>query len=337
MSLYFYFLRRLLILFPILIGISLVVFILLRLVPGEPASMIAGPYADEAGIARVAESLGLHLPIHEQYFIFLRNAITGDLGISWRSGRPVFWELGRRLPASLELTGLSMMLAIFFGVPLGISAAVRKGTWVDSFCRLISVGAVSTPVFWSGAILIFFFFFILGWAPPPLGRIGAGIDPPEYITGLFLIDSLLTLNFEAFFASVRQIILPAITLGFAMSGPIIRMTRSSMLEILGSNFIRTAQSLGINNRKILYNDALKNAILPVITAIGISLGYSLGGVVLMEVIFAWPGLGSYAFNAIINMDHNAVQGFVLLMAVAYVLINLIVDILYAMIDPRITF
>jgi peptide/nickel transport system permease protein len=202
---------------------------------------------------------------------------------------------------------------------------------------VISVGGVSIPIFWTGVVLIYILYFKLQIAPPPLGRMGLSDIPPDTITGMYILDSILTRNWNALGTSLKYIALPAITLGFAMLAPIMRITRNSMLEVLNSNFVRTARSLGLRPNTVMYQDALRNTLLPIVTSIGLILGWSLGGEVLVEVVFSWPGLGYYAVNSILNTDYAPVQGFVLLTATIYVLVNLAVDLLYTAIDPRVSY
>jgi peptide/nickel transport system permease protein len=230
-----------------------------------------------------------------------------------------------------------MGVAVLIGIPLGVIAAVRQGTRFDHFIRVFSVGGVSMPVFWSGLMLIFLFFFILKWAPPPVGRLELHVSSPQQITGSYILDSIFTWNGQALISTLKQMSLPVITLVFAMLSPIVRITRSSMLDVLKQDYIRSAIASGVGHRTIIYRDALRNALAPVITMIGIQYGYSLGGEVLVEQIFSWPGMGRYSVDAIFNLDYGPVQGFVLVVAVIYVTIYLLVDVLYAILDPRIRY
>jgi peptide/nickel transport system permease protein len=223
------------------------------------------------------------------------------------------------------------------GIPLGVQAAVHKDTWFDHIVRVVSVGGISIPIFWTGVVLVYFLYFKWHLAPPPLGRIGMSDTAPATITGMYLVDSILTRDWAALRTSLRYIALPAATLGFAMLAPIMRITRNSMLEVMNSSYVRTAQAFGLNPNTVIYTDALRNALLPVVTSIGQVFGWSLGGEVLVEVVFSWPGIGNYAVNSILNTDFAPVQGFVLLTATIYVVINLVVDLLYTTIDPRISY
>jgi len=337
MRLLFFVLRRFLQLIPVLLGVSLITFTAARMLPGNAAIMAAGPLASPEDIARLEAHMKLDRPIWEQYLAYLNNVLHGDLGTSWRTGRPVSTELMEHFPASFELVTFSLFLAILIGVPLGVLAAVRQGSKLDQLLRAVSVGGVSIPVFWSGLMAIFVFYYLLKIAPPPIGRIGFSVSPPDHITGFYILDSILTLDGRALASSLQQLILPTLTLIVAMMSPIIRITRSSMLDVLNEDYIRSAKASGLSRRVILYRDGLRNALLPVITLIGGYYGYSLGGEVLVEQIFSWPGMGRYSVEAIFNLDYSPVQGFVMLTAVLYVLIYTVVDILYALIDPRIRY
>jgi ABC-type dipeptide/oligopeptide/nickel transport system permease component len=244
-------------------------------------------------------------------------------------------EIRNRLPASAELTLFGLILSIAIALPLGILGAVRQGTWIDHTCRVVATAGVSLPVFFTGLLLVYVFYFKLGWSPAPLGRIDVFYTPPPQITGFYLIDSLLARNLEAFRASLSQLLLPGFTLGIFSLAPIARMTRASMLAVLASDFVRTARASGLDNRTVIITYAFRNAMLPVITTLGMVFSFLLGANVLVEKVFAWPGIGSYAVEALITSDFAPVQGFVLTMAVLYVVLNLIIDLLYGIIDPRV--
>ncbi len=337
MALLYYIVRRVLQLIPILIGISMVTFVMARLIPGNPAILAAGPLASPEQIAQVEAQMGLDLPIWEQYIVYMQDVLRGDFGTSWRTGLPVTTELFSRFPATFELITFSMLIACLIGIPLGAFAAVKQGTKFDHAIRLLSVGGVSIPVFWSSLMLILVFYSILGWSPAPMGRLGFGVAPPQHLTGMYIVDAILTLNGPALSSALSQIALPATALAFAMLSPIVRITRTSMLDVLGEDYVRTAVSSGLKRKTIIFRDALRNAMLPVVTMIGIQYGYSLGGEVLVEQIFSWPGMGRYAISAIFNLDYQPVQAFVMLVALMYVTIYLVVDVLYALLDPRIRY
>ncbi len=244
-------------------------------------------------------------------------------------------EIKNRLPASAELTLFGLVLAIGIAVPLGILAAVKQGSWIDHICRVVATAGVSLPVFFTGLLLVYVFYFKLGWSPAPLGRLDAFATAPPQVTGFYLIDSLLARNPETFRASLSQLLLPGFTLSIFSLAPITRMTRASMLAVLASDFVRTARASGLNDRIVIITYAFRNAMLPVVTTLGMVLSFLLGANVLVEKVFAWPGIGSYAVEALLASDFAPVQGFVLTMAILYVVLNLIIDILYGVIDPRV--
>lgn len=320
---------------PILIGVSLITFVIARKLPGDAAHLMAGPLATQKQIAEVKKELHLDRPIWEQYVYYLRGLLRGDLGTSWRTGKPVAEELLQRFPATFELVTVSMSVAVFIAIPFGVLAATKQGSKTDHFLRVFSVGGVSIPVFWSGLLLMYLFFYALQLAPPPIGRISMDVSAPKHITGLYIIDSIITLNGEALLSALSQMALPVLTLAFAMLSPILRITRTSMLDVLRQDYIRSAIASGIPKHTIIFKDGLRNAMLPIITMIGIQYGYSLGGEVLVEQIFSWPGIGRYSVDAIFNLDYAAVQGFVLIVATLYIVIYLIVDVVYVTLDPRI--
>ncbi len=327
--------RRLLQAIPSLIGIVIVTFVLTRALPGDPAAYFAGPAATEASIAEIRASLGLDKSLPEQFLAYVSDLVRGDLGISISTGRPVVEELFERLPASLELTLVGLLFAVSIAVPLGILAATRPNSLVDHLCRVVVTAGVSLPVFFTGLFFVYIFYFILGVAPAPLGRIDIFFVEPPRVTGFYLMDSLLDGDLETFGAAASQIALPAITMGMFVLAPLARMTRASMLQALGSDYIRTANASGLDRRKVLFGYAFRNALLPILTTLGMVFSFMLGANVLIEKVFAWPGIGSYAVNALVVSDFAAVQGFVLSMAILFVLLNLAIDVLYTVIDPRV--
>lgn len=327
--------RRLLQAIPSLIGIVIVTFVLTRELPGDPAAYFAGPAATEASIAEIRVSLGLDKSLPEQFLAYVSDLVRGDLGISISTGRPVVEELFERLPASLELTLVGLLFAVSIAIPLGILAATRPNSLVDHLCRVVVTAGVSLPVFFTGLFFVYIFYFILGVAPAPLGRIDIFFVEPPPVTGFYLMDSLLDGDLETFGAAASQIALPAITMGMFVLAPLARMTRASMLQALGSDYIRTANASGLDRRKVLFGYAFRNALLPILTTLGMVFSFMLGANVLIEKVFAWPGIGSYAVNALVVSDFAAVQGFVLSMAILFVLLNLAIDVLYTVIDPRV--
>lgn len=328
-------LRRLAGLVPTLLGVILATFLLTRLLPGDPAVFFANSVtADAATVAAVRAKLGLDLPLWQQFFVYLGQLAHGDLGQSINTGQPVAADLMRRLPASAELTLAAFAIAILVALPLGIAAALRPGSMVDHFCRLLGTAGVSLPTFVSGLLLIYIFYFRLGVAPEPIGRIDPFAFPPPTVTGFLMVDTLLAGDTDGFLAAARQVVLPAVTMALFALAPLARMTRASMLGVLNSEFIRTARANGLRRRKIVLSYALRNALLPVVTTLGMIFSNMLGANVLVERVFAWPGVGSYALDSLVALDYAPVQGFMLVMAFIFVCVNAVVDLLYAVIDPR---
>lgn len=320
---------------PVIVGVIIVSFVLTRALPGDPAVYFAGPAADEKSIEQIRQSLGLDRSLPEQFLIYLGDLVQGDLGHSLSTGQPVLNDLTRRLPASLELTLGALILSVLVAVPLGITAALNPGRLIDHLCRFIVTAGVSLPTFFTGLALIFFFYYLLGWAPSPIGRLGFAYIPPPHITGFYTIDAILAGDWKTSWAALSQLFLPAVTLALFTLAPIARMTRASMIQALSSEYIRTARASGLSRRKVILSYAFRNALLPVITTLGMVFSFVLGANVLVEKVFAWPGIGSYAVEALVVSDYAAVQGFVLSMAMLFVALNLLVDIAYTLIDPRI--
>jgi dipeptide transport system permease protein len=328
-------LKRLLMAIPSLIGVVIVTFLLTRALPGDPAAYFAGPAATPQAIQEIRVKLGLDKPLIVQFGRYVDDLAHGNLGTSLTTGQPVATELRNRLPASAELTLLGLIVSIIIAVPLGILAATKPNSPIDHACRIISTAGVSLPVFFTGLILIYVFYYLLGWAPAPLGRLDVFSTEPPPVTGFYLIDSLITRDLETFVAALKQLILPALTLGIFSLAPIARMTRASMLSVLSSDFVRTARASGLSAYTVIITYAFRNAMLPVITTLGMVFSFLLGANVLVEKVFAWPGIGSYAVEALLASDFAPVQGFVLTMAVMYVMLNLGIDVLYGLIDPRV--
>jgi peptide/nickel transport system permease protein len=320
---------------PALLGVVVVSFILTRALPGDPAVYFAGPAADANSIQQVRESLGLDRPLMEQFFIYLGDLLVGDLGVSISTGQPVLDELSRRLPASLELTLGALLLSLTVAVPMGILAAVRPGSIFDHGCRVFATAGVSLPTFFTGIVLVFVFYYLLGWAPAPVGRLDFAFLSPPTITGFYTIDAVLDGDADTAIAALGQLLLPVITLALFTLAPITRMTRGAMLQALSSDFIRTARAAGLPSKTVVNRYAFRNAMLPVLTTLGMVFSFTLGANVLVEKVFAWPGIGSFAVDALVVSDYAAVQGFVLSMAILFVLLNLLIDIAYTLIDPRI--
>ncbi|MGB0749989.1 MAG: ABC transporter permease [Magnetospiraceae bacterium] len=327
--------RRLLQSLPSVLGIIIISFLLTRALPGDPAVYFAGASADADSIAEVRKALGLDRSWVEQFFIYVGNLAKGDLGFSLSTGQPVWDELLTRLPASLELTLIGLGLAVLIAVPLGMLAATRPNSWIDHFCRVLVTAGVSLPTFFTGLILIYVFYYLLGWAPSPLGRIDILYLPPEHVTGFYLVDSLIAGDTEAFWASLQQLILPAVTLSLFALAPIARMTRSAMLSALASDYVRTARANGLSRAAVLGTYAFRNASLPVLTTLGMVFSFLLGANVLVEKVFSWPGIGSFAIESLVASDYAAVQGFVLAMALLFVVVNLTIDTVLTLVDPRV--
>lgn len=326
--------RRLAGAIPSIIGVVVVTFVLTRALPGDPAAYFAGAAADAESIEAVRHQLGLDRSLPEQFVGYVVALAQGDLGTSVSSGRPVTIELAERLPASIKLTGLGLLFALMVAIPLGVLAATRPNSWVDHLCRVVVTAGVSLPTFFSGLFLVYVFYYLLGWAPSPLGRLDFIYLPPPQVTGFYTVDALLAGDTETFFAVLRQLVLPALTLGLFALAPIARMTRGSMIQVLSGDFVRTARAMGLRRRTVLITYALRNALLPVITTLGMVFSFLLGSNVLVEKVFSWPGVGSWAIEGLIASDYAAVQGFVLTMAMLFIAVNLAIDVLYTLIDPR---
>jgi peptide/nickel transport system permease protein len=330
-----YTVRRLLQLIPVLIGMSIIVFSIIRAIPGDPALVILGERATPEAVQELRLQLGLDKPITIQYLSYVYNVLTGDLGSSLRTKAPIMDELGPYLMATMELTFVSIVIAVVVGVNAGIIAAWKKASWFDYIAMLIALIGVSMPIFWLGLMEQWVFAENLGLLPST-GRMNPR-EPIEAITGLYLLDTLLIGNWDGFWDVLKHLILPGIALGTIPMAIIARMTRSSMLEVMKSDYVRTARAKGLSEFWVIYKHALKNAFAPVMTVIGLQIGQLLGGAVLTETIFGWPGIGRYIFDAISFRDYPVVQSGILVISAIFVMINLIVDLLYAWLDPRIQF
>ena len=327
-------LKRLMLAVPSLIGVVIVTFLLTRALPGDPAAYFAGPAATKEAIEQIRTKLGLDQPLPVQFVGYVKDLARGDMGSALTTGQPVATEIRARLPASAELTLVGLIFSILVAVPLGILAATRPNSLIDHACRIVSTAGVSLPVFFTGLVLVYVFYYLLGYAPAPLGRLDVFYSAPPPVTGFYLIDSIVAGDWEVFTASLKQLVLPALTLGIFSLAPIARMTRASMLAVLASDFVRTARASGLSPFTVIFTYAFRNAMLPVITTLGMVFSFLLGANVLVEKVFAWPGIGSYAVEALIASDFAPVQGFVLTMAVMYVALNMLIDIFYGLIDPR---
>lgn len=326
--------RRIVFLVFVLLGVTFVTFTVSHLIPGDPARMMVGQRASEETLQRVREQLGLNEPVPVQYARYLAGLLRGDLGTSIRTQRPVAEDLATYFPATLELALAAMFLAVLVGVPLGVISATRQNTWVDHLGRVVAIGGVSMPIFWFGLMALLVFYRWLGWFPGS-ERLDAFLSPPPRITGLYLVDSLLTGNLPVFWNSLWHLVLPASCLAYVQVAAISRLVRASMLEVLSQDYIRTVRAAGLPGWVVVYGHALRNALIPVVTGVGLSLGELLGGAVLTETIFSWPGMGKYVVDSVTFLDFPAIMGFTIVVAVGYVVINLVVDLSYYILDPRV--
>ncbi len=340
MKLMHFIVRRLLLLIPVLIGLSVITFTISHLIPANPARAWAGEKASPDTVKAVEEEYHLDEPVHLQYYYYMSDLLHGDMGDSPTTNRPVREDIETYFPATFELTLVSMIIVVMVGIPLGIFSAVNRNKLPDHVIRVFSLLGSSMPIFWLGLLLQMAFSYYpginFGFAIlPPKGRIGAFVEPPEKVTGLYIVDSILALDGEALLSSVTHIILPAVTLSFAILGIIMRIMRSSMLDVMNQEYMNTARAKGLSYHDVIHKHGVKNALIPTTTILGMSFGGLLGGAVLTETIFSWPGMGKYAVGAILQLDFPAIMGFTLLIGFVYVIANLVVDIMYAYLDPRI--
>jgi peptide/nickel transport system permease protein len=333
-----YLAKRLLLAVLVLLGVSIITFILSRVVPSNPAALWVGPRPSQEQMAAARIHLGLDKPLYTQYFMYMSDLLRGDLGVSIRTHQPILTELKTYLPATLELVITGMIMAVLIGIPLGVLSGAKKNSLLDHTSRLLAVAGVSIPTFWMALLLQFFFFGRLKLLPLG-GRVAREIflfNPIQHITGFYVIDSLVSGNWDALRSTLVHLILPAFTLSTYAIGLTIRMTRSTMIEVLEEGYITAARAAGIPERTILFRLALKNAIVPTLTVLALSFVYSLTGAILVEVIFAWPGVGSYVTRAILSIDFQVIMAVTLVVTVFYVFINLLMDIIQTFLDPRVT-
>ncbi|HDT4799494.1 TPA: ABC transporter permease [Klebsiella aerogenes] len=314
-------------------GVCVITFIISHLIPGDPARLLAGDRASDEIVHHIRQQLGLDLPLWQQFARYVDALLHGDLGTSIRTGRPVLEDLKTFFPATLELAFCALLIALLVGIPLGVLSAVYRNRWTDHLVRLMALTGISTPAFWLGLGVIVLFYGKLDWLPGS-GRLDDWFDPPTRVSGFYLLDSLLEGNIEVFFNALQHLILPAATLAFVHLGIVARQIRSAMLEQLNEDYIRTALASGLPKFTIVVRYALPNALIPSITVLGLALGDLLYGAVLTETVFAWPGMGAYVVSSIQALDFPAVMGFAIVVSFAYVLVNLVVDLLYLWIDPR---
>ena len=356
-----YIARRLLLLLPVILGISVVTFGMLRLIPGDPALVMLGEHATQESVETFRTRMGLDQPIHVQYLRYMHDFVRLDLGRSISTNRPVLEEIAQRFPATFELTMGAMAFATFFGVLAGIVAAYNHNSFLDVATMFLALIGVSMPIFWLGLMLAYLFGFKLHWLPPS-GRLTVGVEllplvdawglrdtlveMPwqralakflDFVSWFYILDALLTANWPALWDVIKHLLLPSVALGSIPMAIIARMTRSSLLDVLGEDYVRTARAKGLRERTVLLAHALRNALLPIVTVIGLQLGFLLGGAILTETIFSWPGLGRLVVNRILARDYPAVQGSVIIIALTFVFVNLIVDVAYVFLDPRIRY
>lgn len=330
-----YILKRILMLIPVLLGVSIIIFGIMRVFSPDPAPIVLGQHATQEAMSEWREANGLDKPIVVQYVNYMKGVLTGDFGNSYYTKTPVAKEIFSRFPATVELAICAIIIATIFGILLGVISAVKKNSWVDHISMVTALIGVSIPIFWLGILLIIIFAGNLGWLPAQ-GRIETLLRPANH-NGFYLIDSLIEGNMESFVSSLKHLVLPSVALAMYSMAIIARMTRSTMLDTLSQDYIRTARAKGIKEGQVIKKHALANALIPIVTVIGIQLGYLMGGAVLTESVFAWPGIGKYTVEAILKSDFPVVQGVVLLIAFIFVVMNLIVDIIYVFLDPRIKY
>lgn len=319
----------------VLWGSITLIFFVFRVVPGDPARIVAGIQATPAQVAAIRQTMGLDKPVYTQYLIYIWQLLHGNLGFSWHTNRPVIQDLEIRFPATVELAVGAILITVAIGIPLGVYSATRKGGLLDQFSRAMSTLGIGIPLFWLGLLLTFFFFFKLHVFPAPLGQININQTPPKTVTGMVLIDSLLTRNWPDLKSSFELLILPSFTLAVGSTAILLRMTRASMLEVMNSDFIMTARSKGLSEGTVVWKHAFRNALIPITTIVGLIFAYLLGGAVMVEYIFSWPGIGKYVVDSVAAVDYAPVEGFVVLAALIFSIINFAVDVIYAFLDPRI--
>ena len=318
----------------VVVGITLVTFITLHVFPSDPARLLAGPGATPEQVQQIRRDLGLDQPLPVQYLRYLGDLSTGNLGRSIQTGQPVANDLVQRLPATLELALVTMVVYILVSIPLGVVAAVHRGHPPDLLIRVFAVAGLAVPAFWLGFLLQLVLYRDLGWFQHPVGRLAPEVAPPPFITGFYLVDSLLAGRPDAFGSAAVQLIMPVACLVASRIGVGVKLTRTSLLDVIGSDYVRTARAKGLRERAVLYGHALRNALMPVVTALGVQFGYLLGGTLVVEVVFGWPGIGQYAIGSITTVDFPAIMSVTVIVSVFFVVANFLVDVLYLYLDPR---
>lgn len=329
-------LRRLLLLVPVIVGLTIIMFAIARLLPGDPVALAAGPNATKAEIAALAVEYGLDKPIWVQYGTYVSGLVHGDLGTSLLTRRPVAADIKAYLPATLELVFAAMFIAVVVGIPLGLVTAVWRNRWPDYLAQVAAIGAISMPRFFLGLLLQLCFAMWLMWLPLG-GRLPIIVIPPRFVTGFLTIDALIAGNWNAFFMSLRHLALPAIAMSLSPLATIMRMMRASTIEVMQQDYVMTARALGLPQRKIITKYVARNAVSATLTVIGLYFGWLLGGTVLVETVFDWPGLGLYATKAIVSQDMMPVIGVALVIGLLFVFANLIIDLLYGVINPKVRY
>ncbi len=336
MSFWAYAARRLALMVLVILGVTVVTFLLTHVVPVNPVLAYVGDHAPPSVVEHMRQTLGLDKPLPLQYWIYMVNLLHGNLGISIANQQPVSYDLGLYLPATIELSSAAIVIAVVLGVITGVLSALYRDGWIDQLARVFALGGVSLPVFFTALVLLGIFYVDLGWLPGP-GQLGPYTMLPAHHTGMVVVDALLSGNWSAFTDALAHLFLPALVLGWSSAGIIARMTRSSLLEVMGTDYIRTARAKGASNARVVLRHGLRNALIPAVTVIGLSYGGLLQGAVLTETIFAWPGIGRFATLSVTNVDVPAVLGVTLVAAILYSFVNLLVDLLYAALDPRISY
>jgi peptide/nickel transport system permease protein len=329
-----YIIRRIFVLIPTLLGVSILVFLMLHFTPGDPAELLMGERASEEALQQIREHLGLDKPLHIQYIVFLKQLMKGDLGETIWTRQQVWIEIKQRFPATIELSIVALFISCVVGMILGIISATKQYSIFDYLSMLGALAGVSMPIFWLGLVFMLIFALNLGWLPMS-ARLSVGIDL-EVITNFYILDAILTRNWAALRDALWHIIMPAFTLSTIPTAVVARMTRSSMLEVLRQDYIKTAKAKGLSQFIVIYKHALRNALIPVVTTIGLSFGVLLGGAILTETIFAWPGVGKWMYDAVMQRDYMVIRSGTLFIATIFVVINLCVDVMYAIINPRIS-
>jgi len=328
--------QRIVLAIVVLFIVSVAAFALAHAVPGDPiTALISDRQADRPEVrAALERRWGLDRPVLVQYLYYIRNLLHGDLGESISTRNPVAEDLKRFVPATVELTVAAMLFALSFGLPLGIIAGIYQNRWPDYLARMLALLGTSVPVFWLGLLLLYIFFYRLQWVPGP-GQLDVGMPRPEHVTGMITVDAVLARDWDAFRSVLHHLILPTVVLGAYAMGIIARMVRSSLVAVLSEDYVRTARAKGLVERRVVVEHALRNALIPAITVLGLTFASLLAGAVLTETIFSWPGIGQYAVKTATKLDYPGLLGVTLVVAVTYVLFNLVVDIIYGILDPRI--